>query len=48
MKFNKGEGVGGKLYFFYGFLGKYIVCVLIYIYILSFCGYLGFKLIKLF
>lgn len=30
IKFNKGEGVEGKLYSIYGSLGKYTVCVLIY------------------
>lgn len=48
MKFNKGEGVEGKLYSLYGSLGKYTVCVLIYTYILSLRGYLGLKSIKLF
>lgn len=48
IKFNKGEGVGGKLYSLYGSLGKYTVCVLIYTYILSLRGYLGLKSIKLF
>lgn len=30
IKFDKGEGVEGKLYSLYGSLGKYTVCVLIY------------------
>lgn len=48
IKFNKGEGVEGKLYSLYGSLGKYTVCVLIYTYIVSLRGYLGLKSIKLF